>query len=69
ETGAKMAVTATGQTIGSIGGGCAEADAIRRARDILDEGGHTLLTVDLADTAEEEGMVCGGTLVVLIEAL
>jgi len=69
ETGAKMAVTAAGEIIGSIGGGCAEADVIRRARDLLDQGGYCLMEVDLTDAAEEDGMVCGGVMTVLIEVL
>jgi len=69
EVGAKMAVTAEGNIFGSIGGGCAEADVITRARDVIDQGNHLLHTIDLADTAEEDGMVCGGRMQVLIEAL
>jgi len=68
ETGAKMAVTAAGEVFGSIGGGCAEADVLRRARDILDQGSYCTMEVNLADSAEAEGMVCGGNMVVLIEA-
>ena len=69
ETGAKMAVTATGKTIGSIGGGCAEAEVIIRARNVMDTGGYHLMEIDLADSAEEDGMVCGGVMTVLIEAV
>ncbi|MCL2563387.1 MAG: XdhC family protein [Oscillospiraceae bacterium] len=69
EMGAKMAVTADGKTIGSIGGGCAEADVIARARDVMDENGWHVMEVDMADSAEEDGMVCGGVMTVLIEAV
>ncbi|MCL2828734.1 MAG: XdhC family protein [Oscillospiraceae bacterium] len=69
EAGAKMAVTATGEIIGSMGGGCTEADVIRRARVLLDQGGYCLMEVDLTDAAEEDGMVCGGVMTVLIEIL
>jgi len=69
EAGAKMAVTAAGEIIGSMGGGCAEADIIRRARDLLDQGGYCIMEVDLTDAAEEDGMVCGGVMTVLIEVL
>ena len=69
EVGAKMAVTLSGKVIGSIGGGCTEAGVIRLARDIIDQNGYHLHTIDLADSAEENGMVCGGRMQVLIEAL
>ena len=69
EMGAKMAIDALGKTIGSIGGGCAEAEVIRKARDVMDAAGYQLIEVDMADAAEEDGMVCGGTMQVLIEAI
>jgi len=69
EIGAKMAVTLSGNTIGSIGGGCAEAEAITRARDVIDQSGYHLLEIDLADSAEEDGMVCGGHMQILVEAI
>ncbi|MDR2055695.1 MAG: XdhC family protein [Desulfovibrio sp.] len=67
--GAKMAVLDDGRLIGSIGGGCAEAGVIRDARRILNEGGCCRKIVDLTDAAEENGMVCGGVMDVLIEAM
>jgi xanthine dehydrogenase accessory factor len=69
EAGAKMAVLYDGRSIGSIGGGCAEADVIRDARDIILKGGYRFKTVDMADSAEDDGMVCGGRMKVLIEAM
>jgi xanthine dehydrogenase accessory factor len=67
--GAKMAVLDDGRVIGSVGGGCVEADVIRDARRILKEGGYCRKVVDLTDAAEENGMVCGGVMDVLIEAM
>jgi xanthine dehydrogenase accessory factor len=67
EAGAKMAVRYDGSSVGSIGGGCAEADVIRDARDILLKGGYRVKTVDMTD--EEDGMACGGRMKVLIEAM
>jgi xanthine dehydrogenase accessory factor len=69
EAGAKMAILSDGRTIGSIGGGCAESDVAVKARDILRKGGYCVLDIDLTDSAKEDGMVCGGTMSVLIEAL
>jgi len=69
EAGAKMAVLPHGQVIGSIGGGCSEAEVMLKAVDITRKGGYSLLNVDMTDSAEEDGMVCGGTMKVLIEAV
>ncbi|MDR1206395.1 MAG: XdhC family protein [Peptococcaceae bacterium] len=69
EAGAKMLVLPWGEIIGSIGGGCAESDVIGDARDIIKSGGYRLKHVDMADTAEDDGMVCGGVMEVLIESV
>jgi xanthine dehydrogenase accessory factor len=69
EAGAKMIVRGGGEPIGSIGGGCAEADVMRDARDILTTGGYRVKTVDMTDSADENGMVCGGKMTVMIEAV
>ncbi|MDR0852428.1 MAG: XdhC family protein [Clostridiales Family XIII bacterium] len=68
DTGAKMAMTYEGKTINTIGGGCAESDVMQQARTVIREGGFRILTVDMTDTAEEDGMVCGGTMQVLVES-
>ena len=67
--GAKMAVRPDGSAIGSIGGGCAEADILRDAHDVIMNGGFVFKTVDMTDTADENGMVCGGRMTVLIERI
>ncbi len=72
EAGSKMLIMADGTCIGTIGGGCAEADLLQKALLMIRE--HTkdskLCHVDLTSSdAEEEGMVCGGTIDVLLEVL
>ena len=69
DAGAKMAVLPDGRIVGSIGGGCAEADVIRDAIDIIRSGGYRIRTIDMTDPAEEDGMACGGSMEVLIEAV
>ncbi|MDR2771160.1 MAG: XdhC family protein [Clostridiales Family XIII bacterium] len=69
EAGAKMAVGYEGSFVGTIGGGCAEAGIVQDARSVIRNGGYSLKTLDLTDSAEEDGMVCGGTMTILIEAL
>ena len=66
--GAKMIVYADGRITGSIGGGCSEAAVIGNARSIIGTGEYMLQEVDMTgDVAENEGMVCGGIMQVLIE--
>ncbi|MDR1676835.1 MAG: XdhC family protein [Deltaproteobacteria bacterium] len=67
--GAKMAVFFDGRTLGSIGGGCSEAAVITQARSVIGTGNYLMTKVDLTDSAEEDGMVCGGYMEVLIEDL
>jgi len=69
EAGAKMLVKLDGATIGSIGGGCAEADVLRDASGVIRGGGCAFKTVDMTDSADENGMVCGGKMTVLIERI
>lgn len=68
--GAKMIVYSDGRIAGSIGGGCSEAAVIGNARGIIGTGEYMLQEVDMTgDAAEDEGMVCGGMMQVLIEDL
>lgn len=66
--GAKMLVYPDGRTLGSIGGGCGEMEVILSARDIIKSGGYLIQRIDMTGyVAEDEGMVCGGIMEVLIE--
>lgn len=68
KAGAKMFITPVGAVSGSIGGGCAESTVIHRARRLIGTGRYELLQVDMTgEVAEDEGMVCGGVMEVLIE--
>ncbi|MDO4619261.1 MAG: XdhC family protein [Lachnospiraceae bacterium] len=70
EVGTKMLIEEDGTCVDTIGGGCVEAEVIRRARMMLADEKEQCVTlaVDLtADAAEQEGMVCGGKLEVLLE--
>ncbi|MEF9952824.1 MAG: XdhC/CoxI family protein [Clostridium sp.] len=68
KAGAKMIAYFDGRTIGSIGGGCSEAAVITKSREIMGKCGYLLQHVDMTgDVAESEGMVCGGTMEVLVE--
>ncbi|HEY5555947.1 XdhC/CoxI family protein [Acetobacterium sp.] len=66
--GAKMIVWPDGRILGSIGGGCSEAEVIIVARDLIHSGGYAIQKIDMTGSvAEDEGMVCGGIMEVLIE--
>ena len=68
KAGAKMIVYETGLIQGTIGGGCAEANLMQHARKVIRDGGYQIRHVDMTGrVAEEEGMVCGGVMQVLIE--
>ena len=67
-TGAKMAVSPLGKVTGSIGGGCSEAAVIQDAVRIIGTGRFQIVDIDLTgEVAESDGMVCGGTMRVLVE--
>lgn len=70
KAGSMMAVDALGRTWGTIGGGCGEAEVIREARLMAGKDQKKLMTVNMTnETAEEEGMVCGGVMTVLLESI
>jgi xanthine dehydrogenase accessory factor len=66
--GAKMLFFEDGRVAGTVGGGCIEAEVWAEAREALRTGRSQLHKFSLtADEASEEGMVCGGTMEVLID--
>jgi xanthine dehydrogenase accessory factor len=65
---AKMLVTAGGARIGTVGGGCLEAEIIERAHDVLQRRLPALSSHSLnAELAGDYGLTCGGTAEMLIE--
>lgn len=66
--GAKMMFFENGESAGTVGGGCVEAEVWAEARDAMRSGQsglhHFALT---ADEASEEGMVCGGTMDIFLD--
>lgn len=68
--GAQMLVFNDGRTVGSIGGGCAEAEILQAGRRVLRNDAPFIYNVDLTnDIAGEDGMVCGGTMKVFIQKI
>jgi xanthine dehydrogenase accessory factor len=66
--GSKMLVHAEGRTHGSIGGGEMERRAIAAANDALHDGRNRLLTYQLVDPSAGDPGVCGGEVVLSVEA-
>ena len=70
--GTKMLIGRDGNNVGTIGGGCIEGNVIAKGRRMLMEGDHkpVIVEVDMTcDAAEDEGMVCGGRVRVLLEVV
>lgn len=68
KSGAMMAVGRDFRAVGTIGGGCSENAVLMDAYRLIGTGERRCVTVDMSnDVAEEEGMVCGGQMKVLIE--
>jgi len=66
--GAKMLFFENGETAGTVGGGCVEAEVWAEARETMRSGKPALHHFSLtADEASEEGMVCGGTMDIFID--
>ncbi len=69
-TGAKMLVYADGRTVGTIGGGCYENDALGKAREAIATGMPALIKYDLNDDfVQESGLICGGQMEVYIDPI
>jgi xanthine dehydrogenase accessory factor len=65
---AKMLVRDDGSIVGTIGGGCVEADVWQAAREVMESEKPRTLSFDLnQDPKYDTGLVCGGTLEVFIE--
>jgi xanthine dehydrogenase accessory factor len=70
KAGAKMLVYPDGSILGTIGGGCVEAEMTRRARHVIETEKAQLASYDLTpDQAGEDGLVCGGRMQVFIEPM
>lgn len=65
---AKMLVREDGTFVGTIGGGCVEADVWTAAREVMETEKPKHLTFSLGqDAAYDEGLICGGQLNVFVE--
>ncbi|MBV7328375.1 XdhC family protein [Chloroflexi bacterium TSY] len=68
EVGAKMIIHPFGQHVGTIGGGCGEADVIRTGLDVIQDGIPRNVHVDLTEEINMNSLgVCGGVMNVFVE--
>src|SRR5437763_7628106 len=65
---AKMLVRDDGSIIGTIGGGCVEAEVWQAAREVMETEKPRTLTFNLNQNPKyDTGLVCGGTLDIFVE--
>src|SRR5918911_2635360 len=66
--GAKLLADDLGRLVGTLGGGCVEADAVDEAKHVLASGEPSLREYELTeDLAFDTGLVCGGTMWIAVE--
>ena len=68
--GSKMLVRSDGSFIGTIGGGCLEAEVWEAAMKVIKEETPQMLDFDLTGRKEtKEGLICGGIMKILVEPI
>lgn len=69
--GARILIKADGSSVGTVGGGCVEAEIWSAATRLLREGGDAMvLDYNLNDElAAQDGLVCGGTISFLVQPI
>lgn len=66
--GSHLIVNANGRFLGSVSGGCIEAEVITQAAEVIDSGQPRLLEFGVADeTAWQAGLSCGGRIKIYLE--
>lgn len=68
QAGSQLAISGTGEMVGSVSGGCVEGAVVGEALEALADGRQRLLSYGVSDdTAFAVGLACGGTIRVLVE--
>jgi xanthine dehydrogenase accessory factor len=68
--GAKYLVKGDGTSVGSIGGGCVEAEVWQEAQKVMEKGKGEVLHFKLtAEQLAEGGLICGGNIDIFLEPL
>ena len=67
---AKLLVREDGSMVGTIGGGCTEAEVWNAAREVMETEKPRMLSFNLGqDAAYDQGLICGGQLNVYVEPI
>ena len=67
---AKLLVREDGSLVGTIGGGCVEAEVWNAAREVIETGKPRNMNFSLGqDAAYDNGLICGGQLQVFVECI
>src|SRR2546421_11281907 len=67
---AKLLVREDGSMVGTIGGGCVEAEVWNAAREVIATGKPRHMSFSLGqDAAYDNGLICGGQLDVFVECI
>ena len=70
QAGSQLAISGTGDMIGSVSGGCVEGAVVTEALDALQDRRPRILTFGVSDdTAFAAGLACGGTIRILVEPI
>ena len=70
KVGARMLVDAARGLVGTVGGGCGEAEVIDAAMDVMESGAPQRVRVDLTDNfVSWSPAVCGGVMDVFVESV
>ena len=68
--GAKYLVRADGSSVGSVSGGCVEAEVWQEAQEVMEKGKGGVLHFRLtAEQLAAGGLICGGNIDILVEPL
>ena len=67
---AKMLIRDDGSTLGSVGGGCVEAEVWTAAQDVIRDEKSKVMSFDLTDESmAESGLICGGKVEIFVEPI
>jgi xanthine dehydrogenase accessory factor len=70
KVGQKMLVKSDGTTVGTVGGGCIDAEVFARTQDVIKTGVAQTFTITLSkEEAGDSGLICGGEVEIFIEPL
>jgi xanthine dehydrogenase accessory factor len=67
--GARMLLRPDGSFVGTIGGGCGEAEVWADAMETMADGEPRVVLVDLTEPVDGEDKICGGVLEVFVERI